>query len=479
MGFKINRKIKTNVSTQLFEILRENILQNNWKENAKFFSIRQVSIKYEVNPNTVLKVFQNLEEQGYLYSIKGKGSFIKKGYNLSVNERMTPILNTFRYGQNQNAAEINLSNGAPPQEYFPVDEYKKIVNEILSDSSESKKYFGYQEIQGTQELRKELVNFVSRYGIRTTKEDIIICSGTQSVLNLIGTTFSNIPKKTLLLSNPTYQNAVHILSNFCNVENIELYSDGWDMNEFEEILKKKKIDFIYIMTNFQNPTGMCWSLENKRKLLQFSTKYDFYIIEDECFSDFYYDEQKVMSLKAMDKKERVFYVKTFSKIIMPGIALAMLIPPKDFLSKLSINKYFIDTTTSGLNQKVLELFLKYGILDRHLDNLRKILSFKMKYVIEKIKKIPHLEIINIPKGGFFLWIKLANYIDGEKFYYKCRLQGISILPGFIFYSNECSCCKIRISIVSASIKEIDIAFQVIKDILLACDGIPNQKVLSI
>lgn len=479
MGFKINRKIKTNISTQLFEMLRENILQNDWKENAKFFSIRQVSIKYGVNPNTVLKVFQNLEEQGYLYSIKGKGSFVKKGYNLSVNERMTPILNTFRYGQNQNSKEINLSNGAPPQKYFPVDEYKEVVDEILSSSSEGKKYFGYQDIQGLKGLREELAKFVIRYGIRAKKDDIIICSGTQSVLNLIGTTFSNIPKKTLLLSNPTYQNAVHALSNFCNVENIELYSDGWDMKEFEKILKKKKIDFIYIMTNFQNPTGMRWSLENKRKLLQFSKKYDFYIIEDECFSDFYYDEQKVMSLKAMDKKERVFYIKTFSKIIMPGIALAMLIPPKDFLSKLSINKYFIDTTTSGLNQKVLEIFLKRGILDRHLDNLRKILSFKMKYVIEKIKKIPHLEMINVPKGGFFLWIKLANYIDGEKFYYKCRLQGISILPGFIFYSNECSCCKIRISIVSASIKEMDIAFKAIEEILVACEGVPQKKTLSI
>lgn len=114
MQKKLNRNSDTTISTQLYEILRQNILENKWKENDKFFSVRQISIKYEVNPNTVLKVIQTLEEEGYLYSIKGKGCFVKKGYKLDINKRMTPILNTFRFGQNPRGMEINFSNGAPP-----------------------------------------------------------------------------------------------------------------------------------------------------------------------------------------------------------------------------------------------------------------------------------------------------------------------------------------------------------------------------
>ena len=107
-------------------MLRQDILENKWKENDKFFSVRQISIKYEVNLNTVLKVIRMLEEKGYLYSIKGKGCFVKKGYNLDIGKRMTPILNTFRFGQNSKNMEINFSNGGPPKEYFPIDEYKEI-----------------------------------------------------------------------------------------------------------------------------------------------------------------------------------------------------------------------------------------------------------------------------------------------------------------------------------------------------------------
>lgn len=463
----------SNISMQLYEILKQDILQNKWKENAKFYSIRQISIKFSVNPNTVLKVIQTLEEEGYLYSVRGKGCFIKKGYQLDVNERMTPILNTFRFGQSRQEKEINFSNGAPPKEYFPVQEYQDLLFEILQNKEESRDLLGYQDIQGLESLRKVLADYVKKYRIITSKEEIILCSGTQSALELISTTFGTNPRKTVLLSSPTYQNAVQILKNSCHVESIDLKSDGWDMVELETILQTRKIHFIYVMTNFQNPTGVTWSLKKKRQLLEMAKKYDFYIIEDECFSDFYYEKKIPVSLKSMDKEERVLYLKTFSKIVMPGISLAVFIPPKNFVERFAIDKYFIDTTTSGIHQKFLELYIQRGLLEKHLETLRGILSKNMEYMIQRLQKIPHLKILHIPKGGFFLWIELANYIDGEKFYYKCRLRGLSILPGFIFYSNKKNTCKIRISIVSANLEEMKEGLKIIQDILEHCDGVTN------
>ena len=471
MNKKLVRNSDTTISTQLFEILKQDILENRWKENDKFFSVRQISIKYSLNPNTVLKVVKALEEEGYLYSVKGKGCFIKKGYNLDISQRMTPILNTFRFGQISKDMEINFSNGGPPKEYFPVQEYKEILSEILLDKDGSRHLMAYQNIQGLESLRETLVEFIKRYGIRREKEDIIICSGTQIALQLISTAFGLVPKKTVLLSDPTYQNAVNILKNYCNVENIDMKNDGWDMNEFENLLKNKKIDFVYIMTNFQNPTGVSWSFEKKKKMIELSIKYDFYIIEDECFSDFYYKSQDCpRSIKALDKDERVFYIKTFSKIVMPALALTMLIPPKKYTESFSLNKYFIDTTTSGINQKFLELYIKRGLLDKHLEKLRINLKEKMEYMIEKLQKIKHLEIMHVPQGGFFIWIKLANYINSEKFYYKCRLRGLSILPGFVFYSNsEEVSSKIRISTVSSTIEEVERGLDIIQDVLNNCD----------
>ena len=240
MQKKLIRNSDVTISTQLYEMLRQNILENKWKENDKFYSVRQISIKYEVNLNTVLKVVQMLEEEGYLYSIKGKGCFVKKGYNLDIGKRMTPILNTFRFGQNSKDMGINFSNGGPPKEYFPIQEYKEILSEILLDEAESKYLMAYQNIQGLESLRETLAEFIRKYGIKREKDDIIICSGTQIALELISTAFGISPKKTVLLSDPTYQNAVNILKSYCNIENIDMKYDGWDMKEFEELLKRKK-----------------------------------------------------------------------------------------------------------------------------------------------------------------------------------------------------------------------------------------------
>ena len=296
MKDSIIRESDISISTQLYDILRKTIIEKKWKENQKYYSVRQLSIRYNVNPNTVLKVIHILEDEGYLYSVKGKGCFIKKGYNNDISVRMTPILNTFKFGQFSKETEINLSNGAPPKEFFPIKDYNKLLNEILNDKENINSLMGYQNIQGLESLREVLSDFTKKYGIISDKNNMILCSGTQMALQLISISFGINPKKTIALSNPTYQNAIFILKNFCDIEYIDLQYDGWNMKEFENLLKNKKIDFVYIMTNFQNPTGISWSFVKKRHLLALAEKFDFYIIEDECFSDFFITLKKLLIL---------------------------------------------------------------------------------------------------------------------------------------------------------------------------------------
>lgn len=468
---------KNNVSKGLYEALISELSQSKWKKDDKFFSIRQISIKFSINPNTVLKVFQALEKDGFLYSIKGKGCFIKKGYDLVIGDMMTPILNTFRFGQSSDNKNINFANGAPPKDFFPYNDYQKILNEILTNEKLSKSLLGYQNIQGLDSFRTCLEKYLKKFYISVKKENIIICSSTQATLELICSTLGSFPKKTFLLSEPTYQNAMQLISKSCNIESIDLKNDGWDMLELEKILEKKKIHFIYLMTNFQNPTGITWSLRKKEKLLELSQKYDFFIIEDDYLSDFYYSSSPVRSLKSLDKNDRVFYIKTFSKIVMPGIATTLFIPPKKFTNYFSLEKYLVDTTTSGLNQKFLEIFIKRSLLDKHLELLRKILKEKMDFTIKNLQKLSHLKILHIPKGGFFIWLELANYIDEKKFYYKCHLNGLSILPGFIFYpkTKQQFSSKIRISVVNSSFSEIEKGIDIIKNILNNCEAVINEN----
>ncbi|MDR3258059.1 MAG: PLP-dependent aminotransferase family protein [Fusobacteriaceae bacterium] len=453
---------------RLYEVLKSEIILKKLKPYSKFYSVRQIAIKYDVNKNTVLKVFKMLEENGYIYSINGKGSYVKDHADFSISEKVIPIMENFRYGQQNEISEINFFNGTPSKDMFPVDIYLNLAERAIREIGGG--LFTYQNVQGLKSFRAVLADYIEKYDIFVDSEDIIITSGTQQSLSVIFKAFGCHPEKTIVISDPTYPNAINFFEDMYNIRTMELENDGWNMESFEELIKKEKIDLVYIIPNFQNPTGIIWSTEKKKKLLKLSKEYDFYIIEDDCFSEFYYgldDGDEICSIKSMDKigDERVIYVKTYSKIVMPGIALAFTIPPKKFMEKFVLTKYGLDPNTSGLNQKILEYFILDGYLDKHLEKSKEILSVKFEKMLSLLLKIPHIKISNIPRGGFFIWIELVDCIDGEIFYYNCKLKGLSVLPGSIFHYNKRNSCKIRLSFLSATLEEIEIGVKIMEDIL--------------
>lgn len=462
MADKIDKNIDVNFYTQLYNKLKSEIIKKN-SPNSKFYSVRQVAIKFDVNVNTVVKVYKMLERDGYISSEKRKGYFIKASSDLSVSNGILPIMESFHYGQ-LSTSGINFSNGTPSNEFFPLETYKELMDKALKEKGSY--LLGYQDIKGLESLREVLSDYLEKRDIFVNKDDIIIASGTQQAIVIILNTFANSAPITMAITEPTYSNAINLFRNTCNVKVFKPLNDGWDMVEFENELKKERIHFVYIVTNFQNPTGITWSEEKKKKLIKLAEEYNFYIIEDDCFSEFSYGK-KVTSLKTLDKtgNEKVIYIKTYSKLLMPGIGLAFMITPPALMKKILLTKYSIDHSTSGLNQKILEYFIKDGYLDTHLKKLKKLFKMKYQRILELLMEVPHIKILNKPKGGFFIWIELADYINEEKFYQECKTKGLSILPGNIFYYNSISSGKIRLSFVSPSLEEIEKGVNIMKEIL--------------
>jgi DNA-binding transcriptional MocR family regulator len=460
---------------RLYEVLKSEIIMKKMKPYSKFYSVRQIAIKFDVNKNTVLKVFRMLEENGYIYSINGKGSYVKDHADFSISEKVIPIMENFRYGQQNEISEINFFNGTPSKDMFPADTYLKLAKRAISENGSE--LFAYQNVQGLKSFRSVLADYIEKNDIFVNSEDIIITSGNQQSLSVIVKAFGYHPQKTIVISDPTYPNAINFFEDIYNIRTMDLEYDGWNMENFENLIKKEKIDLVYIIPNFQNPTGIIWSIEKKKKLLKLAGEYDFYIIEDDCFSEFYYDEDdendgnngnEIYSMKSIDKtgEERVIYVRTYSKIVMPGIAIAFIIPPKKFMEKFVLTKYGLDPNTSGLNQKILEYFILDGYLDEHLKESKEILSTKFKKMLGLLLKIPKIKILNIPRGGFFIWIELVDGIDGEMFYYKCKLKGLAVLPGSIFHYDKRNSCKIRLSFLSATLEEIESGVGIMEEILM-------------
>ncbi|MGF6907347.1 PLP-dependent aminotransferase family protein [Fusobacterium sp. PH5-44] len=447
---------------QLYNNLKSEIIRTGIP-NSKFYSIRQVVLKSKININTVLKVFKMLENDGYIYSEKGKGYFIKKHSDFSITQELIPVMESFHYGQT-NSEGINFSNGSPPVDYFPRKIYQELIKKAFDVHGAT--LLGYQDVQGIGSLRSILSDYLETQDIFVDKNDIMITSGTQQSLVIVLKTFGGDSKQTVAISNPTYPNALNLLMGMCKIKTFDLKNNGWDLVDLEKVLKKERIHFVYIMPNFQNPTGVVWSEEKKEKLIKLANEYNFYIIEDDCFSEFYYTK-RVSLLKMMDRvgNERVIYIKTYSKLVMPGIGLAYMILPPALMQKAVLTKYSLDHSTSGLNQRVMEYFIVEGHLEKHLKKIKKIFKEKYHKILGLLEEVLEIKIINKSKGGFFLWIQLPADINEEEFYLQCKIKGLSLLPGNIFYFDKRSSGKIRISFITPSLNEIEIGVNIMKDVI--------------
>ncbi len=471
----IDKNSKESLYLQIYQCLKKQILSGDIKAGAKLPSIRQVAIKLDINQNTVIQSYNILEKKGLIKKISGKGCFVEQICEFEIEQKEIPLIESFKYGQNQIIERINFSNGTPSSKYFPIEDYKMFFDEVIREYGGE--IFQYQNVQGVDSLRYLLSEEFEKEDIFVKKENIQITSGTQQALDIVIKLFSKETKPTVVLSDPTYPNALNIFKGWCNIKSLDIKEDGWDLKEFEEILKEEKIDFVYECINFQNPTGVTWSLEKREQLLQLAEKYGFYIVEDDSFSDFYYTETKPKTLKSLDKlgQEKVIYVKTYSKILMPGIGLAIMTVPENLMQRVLLIKYGLDTTTSGINQKILEKFIVKNKLHEHLSLLRKEFGKKQKLCLKLLKKIQGLSVMHKPNGGFFIWVKLSYNIDGEKFYLKCKEEGVALLPGALFYKDKRDVCKIRLSFISPTLLEIEKGLEILEKTLSLCKMENSKK----
>lgn len=450
---------------QIYNKIKLEIASGHFPSGKKLPSLRQTAFKFSISIQTALQAYNLLEENGYILKIPGKGSFVKEHNNFLLDQGLSPIMDNFGDGQGRKNESIDFFNGTPHSDNFPSQIYKQLACEVIDEFGGE--IFEYQNVQGLLSLRKVLSEELERDDIFVTEKDILITSGTQQALEILIRTFSSERKPVVALSAPTYLNALNLFRDSCRVVSVDLKHEGWDMDEFRALLQREKIDFVYEVINFQNPTGVVWSMERRKELLALAEKYDFYIVEDDSFGEFYYTEEKPLPLKSLDRRghERVIYIRTYSKSIMPGISTALMLPPPIFMEKIVLTKYSLDTTTSGLNQKILEKFLEKGYFQEHTENLRKIFEKKCFLMLALLEKIPEIEVLNYPQGGFFIWIKLNDNIPEDIFYKKCRERGVSLLLGKIFYPELPNSKRVRLSFVGSSLGEIKKGLQIIAETL--------------
>lgn len=444
---KIQKKGK--IYLQIYSQIKDKIETEKLK--GKLFPVRKLAKLLNISPSTVVKAYDELEKNGYIVKKEGSGAYVnfRKKENVYLEDHMES--EDFRYGYFNPEYKIDFSSATPNETILPMKSLKKAINFVLDRDKESA--FLYENPQGYYYLRKTISKKLQNEdNVLIKPENIQIVSGAQQGIDIVSEAFL-YPNDVVVVENPTYKGAKDSFKKRnCKILKVSMNNNGYSVKELEKILKEKKIKLFYTMVNFQNPTGISMNLEKKLKLLELAEKYDFYILEDDGLSNLYFSEERPQTLKSLDKTGRVIYIKSYSKIFMPGLRIAYITLPDYLIKSILTRKLSSKIHHSGLNQRAFQYLLENGDWDLHMEKARKVFKKRQKIMYEALKKIDEIKLKK-PEGGLSFWVKLPKEISSKAVYVNMLSKGVGILPGIAFSRDKDN--YIRISFAQCQEKEIE------------------------
>jgi 2-aminoadipate transaminase len=336
---------------------------------------------------------------------------------------------------------ISFAGGLPAPDVFPLGEFHDACDRVLRDMGPQSLQYGTTE--GYMPLREMIARHSARYNIQVTPENILITSGSQQALDLLGKILIN-PGDRILVEEPTYLGALQAWTAYgAEFITVPVDENGLITDALEEALRSGP-KFIYVLPNFQNPTGVTLSLERRQILIEMADRYGVPIVEDDPYGQLRYEGDHLPSLVVLDGQFRedckviyrgnVIYLSTFSKILAPGLRLAWVIAPPEVIRKLVQAKQGTDLHTSTFIQLVAYEVARGGFLDQHIKLIRRVYKERLDLMLACMDRyFPSAVNWIQPQGGLFLWGILPKYLNAAEVLQKAINQKVAFVPGSPFY----------------------------------------------
>lgn len=341
---------------------------------------------------------------------------------------------------------ISFAGGLPAPELFPVEAFRAAADKVLAQSG--KKALQYSATEGYQPLRSLIVEKMARYGIHAQEDNVLITSGSQQALDLIGKLLIN-PGDTILVERPTYLGALQAWNAY-QAEYIEvpIDDDGMQVSQLEEALRAG-VKFMYILPNFHNPGGVTLSLDRRQEVVELADRYGIPIIEDDPYGELLYEGEHLPSLVQLDCehlesqacdghgyfKGNIIYLSTFSKTLAPGLRLGWIVAPVEVIQKCVQAKQGMDLHTSIFDQMVAYEVAKDGFLEKHVRTLCKVYGARRDVMLSAMQRyFPPGVRWTHPRGGLFLWVELPPEINAEEMLQDAIQEKVAFVPGHAFYA---------------------------------------------
>jgi 2-aminoadipate transaminase len=371
----------------------------------------------------------------------------------------------------QKPGMISFAGGLPAPETFPVDDLKEIVIEILEKNGSESLQYGTTE--GDPLLRKMLVERHNRHGLNIGIENLIITSASQQALDLISKVFLD-PGDYVLCGLPSYLGGINAFLLYgAKLKGISLDEHGMKPDELEEtiiILKElgRKIKFIYVIPDFQNPSGITLPDSRRLKIIEIAEKYDLLIVEDSPYRDVRFEGEPQKLMYGLDTTGRVITLCTFSKIFAPGFRVGWVIGHPEVLDKLVMAKQTADLCTSPFVQKIIARYMQKGLLEKNLKKTIDLYRVRRTHMINCFRKyMPAGVTWTEPQGGLFLFVTLPSHLDTDEIFKKAIIKNVAFVAGSSFFCNNSGHNTMRINFSFSNEEEIETGVQRLSQVI--CD----------
>jgi len=333
---------------------------------------------------------------------------------------------------------ISFAGGLPAPELFPVEEMKHVAVKVLEEAGSQA--LQYSTTEGFEPLRRQIATRMNpKYKTAVNPSNILITSGSQQALDFSGKLFLN-SGDVVLCESPTYLAAISAFRAYQpQFMEVPTDDDGMIIEELEKILRTTaRVKLIYIIPDFQNPTGRTWSLARRQRFMKVISDWEIPVVEDNPYGELRFEGESLPAVKSLDSKGLVIFVSTFSKTFCPGLRIGWIAADARFIEKYVLIKQGADLHTSSISQREISKYLELYDFEAHIGRIIDTYRSRRNAMISALEESFSADVtFNRPQGGLFTWVQMPRGIKAAELLQRCLQQNVAFVPGDSFFPNRC------------------------------------------
>lgn len=348
---------------------------------------------------------------------------------------------------------ISLAGGLPDTTTFPESTYSKVMGDLAEH--DLARMLQYGPTEGLREARETVAHVMAAEGTQVDPDSVIITTGGQQGLDLIAKVLID-PGDVIIAEGPTYPGAISAFTSYeARIEHVPVDSKGMDPQGLRERLDQLRLEganpkFIYLIPNFQNPSGVTLSLERRKEILAIAREREILIVEDNPYGLVRFDGDQLPTMYELDGGESVVYIGTFSKILSPGIRLGWLCAPRPVLSKINLGKQAADLCASSLAQHFVASFVRSPEWPKYMESLCVLYTQRRDAMLSALAaELPPSASWTVPAGGLFVWATLPEFIDTTDLLARALRENVAFVPGRAAWVNGFGGSSMRLNFSGA------------------------------